>query len=117
MTISIIYFTQYFKDKNWMFNVNSAFSLVQGTPEAITNTQRSSAHYYQRPDKNYSVLDSTRSSLAGSGGRMQILKMNGHGNMMSATLWKTPGFETNDLGYIRQADQILSVLWFGYNQW
>ncbi len=100
-----------------MFNVNSAFSLVKGTPEAIVNTQRSSAHYYQRPDKNYSRLDSTRTSLAGNGGRMQIQKMDGHWNFMSATLWKTPGFETNDLGYIREADQVLSVLWFGYNQW
>ena len=48
---------------------------------------------------------------------MQIMKTNGHWNFMSATIWKTPGFETNDLGYIREADQILSVLWAGYNQW
>jgi hypothetical protein len=53
----------------------------------------------------------------GSGGRMEIMKMNGHWNFMSATTWKTPGFETNDLGYMREADQILSVLWAGYNQW
>ncbi len=32
-------------------------------------------------------------------------------------LWKTPGFETNDLGYIREADQVITVLWAGYNQW
>ncbi len=110
-------FTQYFKDKSWMFNLNSAFSLVQGTTEAIKNTQLSSAHYYQRPDKNYSKFDPTRTSLAGSGGRMMIQKMNGHWNFISATLWKTPGFEINDIGYLREADQIFSVLWFGYNQW
>lgn len=110
-------FTQYIKNKSWMFNLNSAFSLVQGTASAIENTQRSSAHYYQRPDKNYAQLDPARTSLAGSGGRMQIMKMDGHWNFMSATLWKTPGFETNDLGYIREADQILSVLWAGYNVW
>ncbi|MGE5418849.1 MAG: DUF5916 domain-containing protein [Chloroflexota bacterium] len=110
-------FTQYFKDKSWMFNVNSAFSLVKGTPEAIENTQRSSAHYFQRPDKKYAKIDPTRTSLAGSGGRMQLMKMDGHWNFMSATLWKTPGFETNDLGFIREADQVLSVLWFGYNEW
>jgi hypothetical protein len=45
------------------------------------------------------------------------MKLNGHWNFMSATTWKTPGFETNDLGYMRTADQILSVLWAGYNQW
>jgi hypothetical protein len=32
-------------------------------------------------------------------------------------LWKSPGFEINDMGYLRQADQLLSVLWAGYNQW
>lgn len=110
-------FTQYFKDKNWMFNLNTAFSLVEGSRKALVNTQMSSARYFQRPDNDYTKLDTTRTSLAGSGGRMQIAKMNGHWNFISATIWKTPGFETNDLGYIREADQILSVIWGGYNQW
>jgi hypothetical protein len=110
-------FTQYFKDKNWMFNLNTAFSTVEGSRQAIEKTQESSARYFQRPDKNYSVLDTNRTSLSGSGGRMQIVKLNGHWNFMSATLWKTPGFETNDLGYLREADQIISVLWAGYSQW
>ena len=110
-------FTQYFKDKSWMFNINAAFSLVEGSREAIRNTQESSARYFQRPDNNYSVLDTNRSSLSGSGGRMQVTKLNGHWNFISATLWKTPGFETNDLGYIREADQVLSLLWAGYNVW
>ena len=109
-------FTQYFKKKSWMFNLNTAFSLVEGSKKAITNTQESSAHYFQRPDKNYAVLDTNRTSLAGSGGRMQIMKLNGHWNFLGAVLWKTPGFEINDLGYMRTTDQILSVLWAGYNQ-
>jgi hypothetical protein len=109
-------FTQYLKNKSWMINVNTAFSLVQGSEKAIRNTQESSAHYFQRPGKSYAVLDTTRTSLAGSGGRMQIMKLNGHWNFLGAVLWKTPGFETNDLGYMRETDQILSVLWAGYSQ-
>ncbi|HEY5469669.1 MAG TPA: DUF5916 domain-containing protein [Bacteroidales bacterium] len=109
-------FTQYFKNKNWMFNLNTAFSLVEGTKKAITNTQESSAHYFQRPDKNYAILDTNRTSLSGAGGRMQIMKQNGHWNFLGAALWKTPGFETNDLGYMRTTDQILYVIWAGYNQ-
>ena len=97
-----------------MFNLNGAFSLVEGSEKAIENTQRSSARYFQRPDNNYKVLDTTRTSLSGSGGRMQIMKLNGHWNFMSATIWKTPGFETNDLGYLREADQVLSVFWAQY---
>jgi hypothetical protein len=109
-------FTQYFKKKSWMFNLNTAFSLVKGSKKAITNTQESSAHYFQRPDKNYALLDTNRTSLSGSGGRMELEKLNGHWNFLGAVLWKTPGFEINDLGYMRTTDQVLSVLWAGYNQ-
>ena len=110
-------FTQYFKKKSWMFNINTAFSNVSGTKEALELTQRSSARYYQRPDNDYVKFDPNRTSLFGSGGRMQLIKLDGHWNFMAATIWKTPGFETNDLGFIREADQILTVLWAAYNQW
>ncbi len=110
-------FTQYFKKKSWMVNLNTAFSFVDGSKKAITNTQESSAHYFQRPYKNYALLDTNRTSLAGSGGRLQIMKLNGHWNFLGAVLWKTPGFEINDIGYMRTTDQILSVLWAGYNQY
>jgi len=110
-------FSQYNKDKSWMFSLNAAFSQVTGTKEAIENTQRSSARYFQRPDKNYAKLDPNRTSLFGSGGRMMVSKLNGHINLMGVVIWKTPGFETNDLGYLQTADQIISVAWIGYNQW
>jgi hypothetical protein len=38
------------------------------------------------------------------------------GIFFGAATWKSPGLETNDLGYMRQTDQILTVLWAGYNQ-
>jgi len=110
-------FTQYFKDKKWMFNVNAALSKVNGTKEAIELTQKSSARYYQRPDKDYAVLDTNRTSLTGSGGRMQISKLDGHINLIGVVLWKTPGFEINDIGYLQQADRIMPIFWIGYNQW
>jgi hypothetical protein len=36
---------------------------------------------------------------------------------MGAILWKSPEFEINDLGYQREADNIIQVFWFGYRQW
>jgi hypothetical protein len=110
-------FTQFFKKKSWMFNINAAFSDVMGSSQAITQTQMSSARYYQRPDNHYVKLDTTRTSLAGSGGKIMVQKLNGHLNLMGVVIWKSPGFELNDMGYLRQADQVLSVLWAGYNQW
>ncbi|MCX6333397.1 MAG: DUF5916 domain-containing protein, partial [Bacteroidia bacterium] len=110
-------FTQFFKEKAWSFNLNTAFSQVNGSKEAIARTQRSSARYYQRPDNDHTEFDPDRTSLFGSGGRMQIAKNNGHLNIMAVIKWKTPGFETNDLGYMQNADEVLSVLWAGYNVW
>jgi hypothetical protein len=110
-------FTQYFKEKNWMFNLNAAFSQVNGSKEVLEETQRSSARYFQRPDNDYTVFDPERTSLSGTAGRMQIMKLNGHLNYLGCVKWKSPGYEINDLGYMTQADQMLSVLWAGYNLW
>ena len=110
-------FTQFFKEKAWSFNLNTAFSLVTGTKEAIERTQLSSARYYNRPDNDYVNFDPNRTSLFGSGGRMQLVKNNGHLNLLACIKWKTPGFEINDLGYMQEADQVLSVIWAGYNVW
>ncbi|MCU0474201.1 MAG: carbohydrate binding family 9 domain-containing protein [Bacteroidales bacterium] len=110
-------FTQYFKEKKWMFNLNTAFSQVNGSKDAILRTQESSARYFQRTDNDYTNFDSNRTSLFGSGGRMQVMKLDGHLNLLGCVVWKTPGFETNDLGFIQQADEILSVIWAGYNVW
>jgi len=110
-------FTQYFKEKTYMFNINTAFSRISGTELAMIRAQQSSARYFQRPD-SYISLDSTRTSLSGNGGRMQFMKAgNGHWNYGGAFLWKTPGLELNDMGYLREADQLQSVLWVGYRLW
>jgi hypothetical protein len=111
-------FTQYFREKNWMFNINAAASTVNGSELAIVRTQRSSARYFQRPDADHFLLDSTRTSLTGTGGRVQLVKSgNSHWSFMAAMVWKSPEFELNDIGYMREADNIIQVFWFGYNQW
>jgi hypothetical protein len=110
-------FTQYFKNKNYFFNVNTALSRISGTELAMVRAQRSSARYFQRPG-SYISVDSTRTSLSGNGGRMQFQKSGkGHWSYLAAFLWKTPGLELNDIGYLREADQLLEVLWAGYRVW
>jgi hypothetical protein len=107
-------FTQYFKEKTYMFNINAAFSQINGTELAILRAQQSSARYFQRPGSHIS-LDPARTSLSGSGGRIQFLKAGkGRIQFLTALLWKTPGFEINDMGYFREADQLLEVVWVGY---
>jgi hypothetical protein len=107
-------FTQYFKEKTYMFNVNAAYSQINGTELAILRAQRSSARYFQRPG-SYISLDPSRTSLSGSGGRIQFQKSGkGHFQYLAALLWKTPGFEINDMGYQTEADQLFEVFWLGY---
>jgi hypothetical protein len=110
-------FTQYFDKKNYMFNINAAFSRIEGTELAMVRAQRSSARYFQRPG-NYISVDSSRTSLSGNGGRIQFQKSGkGHLNYVAAVLWKTPGLDLNDIGYLRQADQIFTLIWAGYRVW
>jgi hypothetical protein len=107
-------FTQYFRDKTYMFNVNAAFSQINGSELAMVRAQRSSARYFQRPGSPV-ALDSSRTSLSGSGGRIQFLKAGqGRFQYLAAFLWKSPGFEINDLGYQQVADQLFEVFWVGY---
>jgi hypothetical protein len=110
-------FTQYFHKKTYMINLNAAFSYLEGTELAMVRAQTSSARYFQRPG-NSIALDSSRTSLLGNGGRLQFSKTgNGHWSYGGAYLWKTPGLELNDMGYLREADQMLQVLWLNYNIW
>ena len=110
-------FTQYFSKKTYMININTAFSYIEGTELAMINAQQSSARYFQRPGNRIS-LDSSRTSLSGNGGRIMFMKSgNGHLSYGGAFLWKTPGLELNDMGYLREADQMLQVLWTNYRIW
>jgi len=83
-----------------------AGSDVRGEPEAIQRIQENSRHYYQRPDFTSDELDPTRRSLTGTAGMLGISKIGGkYVRFNSNVAFKTPGFEINDLGFLRRADQ------------
>jgi len=114
-TTAGIDFEQYFKEKNYTLAMSMYMSHVEGSEEAITRTQRSSARYFQRPDAGYVELDESRTSLSGFGAKLQTGKIGGRWNFLLMSNWKSPGLELNDMGYQREADQIINVLWTGYN--
>jgi hypothetical protein len=107
-------FTQYFAKKTWMVTGTAAVSNIQGPKEAISATQLSSVHYYQRPDAGYISYDPERTSLSGHAGNLQLGKVGGNWNFVYFTIWKSPGFETNDLGYTRKADEFGQLIWSAY---
>jgi Domain of unknown function (DUF5916)/Carbohydrate family 9 binding domain-like len=79
-------------------------SHVGGTTEAIAATQLSPVHYYQRPDANL-TFDSTRTSLMGDAEELQFGKFSGPVRFETSYQRRSAGFEVNDLGYLRRADQ------------
>ncbi|MDT8437038.1 MAG: DUF5916 domain-containing protein [Gemmatimonadota bacterium] len=88
------------------YEVNGHFGLsrVEGAPEAIARIQQTSAHYFQRPDQDHVTLDSTRTSLTGASGSLQVAKREGSW-LWSAGAWgDSPEWELNDAGLLRQAD-------------
>lgn len=107
-------FVHKWHNKDWELDFSSYFSRVEGSAEAISNTQKSWIHNFQRPDATYIKYDSTRTSLMGQGGKFVLAKNGGKLKFMAATAWKSPGLELNDVGYLRQADDILQVVWVGY---
>lgn len=87
------------KERAWAFMGNIAFSNIQGTEERLVRIQRSSTHYYQRPDLKCVSFDSSRTQLSGFAGRFGIKKMRGNFNMQAALGIISPGFNSNDVGY------------------
>ena len=86
---------------------NTIISNVHGSEEAITRTQRSLTHLFDRADATHLSIDTTRTSLTGTGGNLEIGKASG-GNFTGSlgTSWKSPELELNDVGFLRQADLI-----------
>jgi len=89
-------------------------SRVEGSPAAILGLQTNGVHQYQRPDANL-PLDSTRTVLDGDAEEFKFDKVSGaHLQFESALQRRSPGFETNDLGFLRRADQTSWNTWVGF---
>ncbi len=88
-------------------------SRVAGDAAAISSIQQNSRHYYQRPDLTSAHLDLTRTALSGYAGAIAFNKIGGeytHSN--SYIYFRSPGFDSNDLGFLRRSDQIRQQHWF-----
>jgi hypothetical protein len=89
-------------------------SHVQGSREDILSTQTNSVHGYQRPDANL-PLDSARTALDGDAEEVHFGKVGGQHLMFETSyLRRSAGFEINDLGYLRRADQQSWNTWAGF---
>lgn len=100
-------FKHNWKNRNYYIEGNLVGSHVTGSEEAIAQTQTSITHLFQRVDAGHVSVDDDRTSLTGTGGKIEIGKAGG-GNWRydGGVIWRSPELELNDIGFLRQADQI-----------
>jgi hypothetical protein len=100
-------FMHNWKERTYYVEGDVVISQVNGSEEAITATQQTLTHLFQRVDASHVSVDTTKTSLTGTGGKFEIGKGGGGdwrynvgGN------WRSPELELNDIGFLRQADEI-----------
>ncbi len=100
-------FKHNWKERKYYAEGSAVISNVKGSAESIELTQRSITHLFQRVDADHVNVDSTKTSLTGSGGRFEIGKSGG-GNWRYNVggNWRSPELELNDIGFLRQADEV-----------
>ncbi len=107
-------FTHQWKNRKYYLKGNFVFSTVSGSTEAISRTQRSITHLFQREDASYLDVDTDKTNLTGSGGNLQFGKASGSWRYEFGGTWRSPELELNDVGFQRQADDIRHYGWIGY---
>ena len=93
-------FNHQWNDRDWALFGYFAGSHVRGSEEAITRIQRSSVHYFQRPDATRFSVDSAATSLSGRDWRLTFARQNGE--HWTWSVWAaevSKGFEVNDMGF------------------
>lgn len=83
---------------------------VGGTAEAIAAIEKSSAHYFQRPDDPRLHVDTEANHLLGWHAGFSSYK---HAGMWQGELSvgaKSPGFELNDVGMLKSADHLFGSI-------
>ena len=103
-----------FLGNNYEVSASLDASRVQGTAASILGLQQNAVHYYQRPDAAL-PLDASRTSLGGNAEELKVGKVGGEHLMFETSYQRrSPGFEINDLGFLRRADQQSWSTWAGY---
>ena len=103
-----------FKSRKHYLWANVIYSHVQGSAESIRNTQESGEHFFQRPDAAHVTLDTTRTSLSGTGGTVTLGRRSSRFTYQTGVTWRSPELELNDAGFMRNADMISQYAWAGF---
>ena len=90
----------------WEVAGATGVSSVWGRASAIEAIQRSSTHYFQRPDADHVELDPTRTSLSGWHGTGRVARRAGAVQGEVDVNVESPGYDTNGTGILLNADEL-----------
>jgi len=108
-------FKHQWKNRKYYTLGNIILSRVEGSKEAITDTQTSLTHLFQRVDASHISVNPNRTSLTGTGGKFEIGKASvGHWTYDAGFIWRSPELELNDIGFLRQADYMKQYIDINY---
>ncbi|MGD2153032.1 MAG: DUF5916 domain-containing protein [Gemmatimonadales bacterium] len=105
------------RSRDWVLSGHFAGTYISGPAEALTRVQKSSNHYFQRPDATRFSLDTTATSMSGAHWRLSFGRQSGEHWTGSVWLGEiTPGFEVNDLGFSRSSERLDAGFRLGYHE-
>ncbi|MEO8360145.1 MAG: DUF5916 domain-containing protein [Vicinamibacteria bacterium] len=93
-------------ERIWALNGRFAVSTISGTAARMSAVQRSSTHYFQRPDATHLGVDPNATSLTGYAFRTALNREKGPLLFNAAIGATSPGFDSNDAGISSRTDQI-----------
>ncbi len=96
------------EDGVWALKGYLSGSHLTGSKEAIEKVQSSSRHYFQRPDADHLNYDPEATSLNGWISRLVLNKQSGRWRLNTSAGYSSPGYDINDLGFMRHTDVINS---------
>lgn len=108
-------FRHQWKDRKFNIEGNIVLSHVQGSKESIESTQSSLTHLFNRVDADHVEVDPNRTSLTGTGGKLEFSKQSsGNWRYGIGANFRSPELELNDIGFLRQADEIRQYAWLNW---
>ncbi|MEQ8577029.1 DUF5916 domain-containing protein [Fulvivirga sp.] len=107
-------FTHQWKNRAWYISGNVVMSQITGSKQAISSTQSSITHLFNRVDASHLSFDESLTSLTGTGGNFQLGKASGNWRFETGVTWRSPKLELNDLGFQLVSDDVRHYSWVSY---
>ncbi len=101
-------------DRKYYISFTGSVSHVNGSEEAIAETQLSSERYFDRIDNAHREYDSAMTSLTGTAATLNFGKSDGKVVYQTGLTYRSPEYEINDMGFLMQADYITQYSWGQY---